>query len=146
MNLYIYLMYGTLAGMWNLEPGSKSYSDRNTGGLMPPYFSLERKLELEIERYNAQINFIIIIKQINNIRHILNKLDSLLTWLSKTTTFGSSHAIPRNEFNLAIAWTWGIDVAAQAAQETCRSASNRLKWIVIKIFWKFSSHEIDLVP
>lgn len=35
-------MYGTLAGMWYLEPGSKSISDLNTGGFIPPYCSLQK--------------------------------------------------------------------------------------------------------
>lgn len=35
-----YRMYGILAGIWNFAPGSKSISDRSTGGLIPPYFSL----------------------------------------------------------------------------------------------------------
>lgn len=37
-----YRMYGMLAGMWNLDAGSKSISDLKTGGLMPPYRSLNK--------------------------------------------------------------------------------------------------------
>lgn len=37
-----YRMYGIFAGIWNLAPGSKSISDRSTGGLMPPYRSLKK--------------------------------------------------------------------------------------------------------
>lgn len=32
-----------LAGMWYLDPGSKSISDRSTGGLIPEYCSLFNK-------------------------------------------------------------------------------------------------------
>lgn len=38
-----HLMYGILAGTWYFAPGSKSNSDRSTGGLIPPYRSLWRK-------------------------------------------------------------------------------------------------------
>ena len=36
-------MYGMLAGTWYLEPGSKSISDRRTGGLTPLRRSLEKE-------------------------------------------------------------------------------------------------------
>lgn len=39
-------MYGILAGTWYFAPGSKSNSDRSTGGLIPPYRSLRRKYNI----------------------------------------------------------------------------------------------------
>lgn len=42
--IIMYLMYGTLAGMWNLAPGSKSSSVRVTGGHKPWYFSLRKEI------------------------------------------------------------------------------------------------------
>lgn len=35
-----YLTYGTLAGIWNFAPGSKSSSDLGVGGHKPWYFNL----------------------------------------------------------------------------------------------------------
>lgn len=39
-----HFMYGTLAGMWYLAPGSKSSSERNTGGFIPEYCSLQNEM------------------------------------------------------------------------------------------------------
>lgn len=42
---FTHRMYGILAGIWNFAPGSKSISERSTGGLMPPYRSLKYSIE-----------------------------------------------------------------------------------------------------
>lgn len=53
---FIYLTYGTLAGMWNLAPGSKSSSVRATGGHRPWYFILRCNNTLsEVILYNQCI-------------------------------------------------------------------------------------------
>lgn len=40
--IYPYLTYGTLAGIWNFAPASKSFSDLGVGGHKPWYFNLHR--------------------------------------------------------------------------------------------------------